>query len=166
MAYVHVIDAIKSILKQYLADGVITSYYEGDPEIIGKSSLPAICIMKTDGSIDAGPTGTDENTDSITIKVLFDKSDDFGATDNEDLTEKKLRLLMEDRDPVTGYWKPDTIIGILRTNYTLGGVTLEQKMKPKYFIEKRATGTSDIMYTSEAHLSIETRELVYVPSRQ
>jgi hypothetical protein len=162
MAYIHVIDAITALLKSNLSPGLIKAYYEGDPGLIGKSSLPAIAIMKNRGKTMVGPTGTDEVNDEITIKIIFDKSDDYGLSDSVDTTERKLRLLMEDRDTVTGYFKPDTVIGILRTNYTLGQVTIEQaSMDVMYYIEQRPEN----QFTSEAHLKIQTRERIYIPNR-
>jgi hypothetical protein len=161
MAYIHVIDAIISLLKQNLSAGVIKAYYEGDPGLIGKSSLPAICVMKNGAKIKVDATGTDGIYDTITMKIILDKSDDYGASETVDLTERKLRTIVEDRDPITGYFVPNSIMGILRTNYTLGNVTLEQEQQIQYFIEARP----DNMFTSEAHISISTRERVYVPNR-
>ena len=161
MAYVHVIDALIAVLKTNLPQGLIKSYYEGDPVLIGKSSLPAIAIAKTKGKVGVSATGTDDINDVIEIKIIFDKADDYGASDSVDMTERKLRLIVEDRDPVTGYFKSSSIMGILRTNYTLGGVTLQQDADVMYFIESRPEN----QYTSEAHITFSTRERVYVPNR-
>lgn len=142
--------------------GYFKEFYEGDPILIGQSSLPAICVHKTHGEWGLGPTQFDELTEEVTVKVILNKKDDFGGSGNSDLTERKLRVLVEGRDDTTGNLLPESVLGVLRTKLTsVANLTLDQGTTVDYGVVPRP----DEVITSEAHVTITIRSLQQVPGR-
>ena len=141
----------------------IKSYYEGDPLIIGESNLPAITVTKATGSVGLGPTQYDEMTENIVVTIIMNKRDDYGASDNVDLTERKLRKMMEGIDPTTGLYLEQTVMGCLRTNITLQQTSLEHSEQIKYGIVQRSA--KEDFWTSEAKLQITLRKYIQIPGR-
>ncbi len=152
-------------LLQYLKDTFgdqFHAYFEGDPVQIGQSLLPCIVVQKVTGTIQTGPTGADENIEQIMIKVILNKKDDFGATEtNVELTERRLRRIVEARDSVTLQYVPESLMGGLRTNITLGDVVLDMSHNIAYDLDLRP----DDMITSEAHITTTVRTRILVPQR-
>lgn len=147
--------------------GDYKAYYEGDPIEIGQSSLPCIIVMKQHGNAELGPTGFDRMNGSYLIKVVMDKRDDFGASPTTDLTDRKLRQALEGRDTATGLYLSEAIIGLIRKNYTTTNdtfslnPTIQQNVKWQYWVVPRP---NDIV-TNEAHITIDTTELLQIPNR-
>jgi hypothetical protein len=155
-------ERVLRFLKDQFGAGVFKSYFEGDPIQIGMSSLPSLVVEKIGGTVTAGPTGMDRLTEQILIKVIFNKKDDFGASDNVDLTEKKLRQMVEGRVDTTGYYEDKSLMGCLRANYTLGQAVVGQDINIGYDVNPFRP---DQIITSEAHVTISMEELIVVPTR-
>lgn len=141
--------------------GQFKAFYEGDPIQIPDYMLPCAIVEKIAGNINLDATGTDMIVEQLMIKMVMNKRDDMGAAPEIAFTERKLRLLVEARDPITGYFIPESLMYILRTNITLGGAVLDSDMDVNYDVNPRP----EEMYTSEAQILITIRERVIVPNR-
>jgi hypothetical protein len=142
------------------------TFYDGDPILIGESSYPAMCFLLDEQVIEVENTGQDSDVQSLTIKLVLNKKDDYGASDTVDLTQKKLRYMVGARDPATGRWYDSTVLGVLRKNFTLGGTVTDQKIKVTYRPVIRPSGMKDVdMVTQEAHIVIENIETLVAIQR-
>lgn len=159
MAYQNIVERILDVLKANFGD-YFKAYYDGDPILIGQSSLPAIAIDMEEEKYDLGPTGFDNNGQQVVIKLIMNKKDDFGADDKTDQTGKKLRILAAGRS-ANGLLLPESVVGALRTDFTLAETLLDQEISIKYGVMPRP---EDVI-TAEAHITIVTRELQEVPNR-
>lgn len=139
------------------------SYYEGDPVSIPSVSLPAIIIEKQTGrlSITDAPTGHDRFTEVISIRLVLNKEDDLGASDEKDLTERKLRRLVEARDPSTGQYMQGTLLKALRTHLTLDDLQFNADIEIAYDINPRP----DQLVTSEAQVIISNTGIIPIDGR-
>jgi hypothetical protein len=158
--YDDIVTRLKTLMKDTFGD-YFNNYYEGDPIQIPKSNLPCVIIEKLRGDVKISATGTDDFGSQLNIRLVLDKADDFGIDDSVDTTERKLRLLVEGRDPVTGNYLPNTVLGALRTKITLGGNALSNQSDISYDLQPRPGK----IVTSEALVQIVTRERVFVPDR-
>ena len=141
--------------------GTFKAYYEGDPIDIPKANFPCLIVEVQDGLTQLGATSTDIFQTRINIRPVFNKEDDYGAEENQDLTERKLRILVEGRDPSTGQYLPNSILGVLRSNFTLSSNLTESDIDWQYNIQPRA----NLVVTSEALVQVRAIEHVIVPNR-
>lgn len=141
--------------------GQFHAFYEGDPIDIPDIMLPCVVVEKIAGTLALDATGTDMITEQLMIKFVMNKRDDLGSAPDVDFTERKLRLLVEGRDPTTGYFVPQSLMYILRTNITLGGAVIDNDIDINYDVNPRPQE----MFTSEAQILITIRERVIVPNR-
>lgn len=155
------VDDLLQLLKRSFKDE-FKSYYEGDPLAIPKDSLPAIIVEKAAMIVRPDATGTDKNESEIVIKVVLNKADDFNKTDEADLTERRLRRLVEGIDKTTNTYAKGTLLNVLRTNLQLGGSALKLEIDVNYDVAMRA----DMMMTSEALISVNTVERFIRPNIQ
>lgn len=137
------------------------AYYEGDPLQIPKANFPCVIAETLTSTVDVGATGTDDVTTVVALRVVYDKVDDFGKSDDYNQTERTLRKLVEARDPATGYYHTQSIMGLLRSNLSLGGLSFDTKMEASYDIQPRA----DEVITSEALITVTIYEHVYINQR-
>lgn len=172
MAYLDVGRQILQILKDNFETGTFRGFFLGDPQLIGKSSLPAIVVEESADRTTVDYTQMDTVTKTIIVKVIFDKRDDYGASDTVDTTFAKIRDIIDGRDPLTGQYLPKTLKSILRTGYTLsnedqptpGGpqpYVVDQDLSIRYYLEQRPENT----YTQEGRVTMTVKELVIVPNR-
>lgn len=160
IAYKDVVARITDLIKAtYL--GKVNAVYEGDPIVIPDVALPAVIVEKLEGSSTLDATGTDIISEHISVRLVMNKRDDLGASDEVNLTERKLRLWIEGRDPATGYYLPDTLMYLLRTNITLGNEVLDSDIDVRYDVNPRP----EDMFTSEGQITLITRTRVIVPNR-
>lgn len=161
MAYKGTVTSIIGLLKDNFGTGYFKAYFDGDPVLIGQSSLPAISVSKQTSAYDLGPTQFDEVTESIIIKVILNKKDDFGANPETDMSEKKLRTLCEGRDD-NGALLAESVVGTLRTKFTqVSDLTLLQQLSVDYGVVPRP----DDVITAEAHITVNVTGLQQVPNR-
>lgn len=158
------IDLLLELLKDNFGSDVFTTYYEGDPLQIPAASLPAISVTKRSGSVQQDATMMDKLTGQIFIRIIFDKKDDYGASDNIDLTERKIREIVEGRDDY-GRFADGTILGIVRPHLTIGGSVIESNINWEYGIVPRGQFGGDVSETSEGQITISIQELVQVANR-
>lgn len=131
------------------------TYYDGDPEAIPASNLPAIIVMQANDSTEEGAQGEDDVTDQITVKVVFDKRDDFDGekADPLNLTETKLRRYMGHRK--NGRYDPRTVKGALRNALLDGVEAIAPTISIEYGINPRVAGDGLAALTAEAHATFD-----------
>lgn len=158
--YPDIVDRLMKLIKANFG-GFFKQYYEGDPIEIPKANYPCVIIEKVGSNVSLGATGQDVLVSQYNIRFLLDKSDDFNASDTKDLTEKKLRELVEARDPQTGLYLENSLLYVLRTNITIGQVNVATDVDIRYDLQPRPNQ----VVTSEALVSIVTNEKVLLPRR-
>jgi len=158
---------IRDLLKAaFQADGTFKGFYDGDPDPVGKSVLPCISVTETDMAFDVGATQTDRNTHTLLIKIMFNKKDDFGAALSDpqvDLTSRKMRWIVLGRDPTTNNYLPNSVMGVLRPNFTMGNYAIGNSGKVTWGVNEREE--VDGVATAEAHIMITVEELMVIPTR-
>lgn len=161
--YEEATERIGRFLKDLFPNGPFKSFYiGGDPELIAEANLPALVVRFVANDNSSGPTGTDRvDPEEIVIKVILNEKDDWGAADNVDLTEKKIRNIVQARDAATGYYLPQSIKGALRSKLSLEGAALGADMRFELGSVQRGTE----LVTREGHLTITISYLVGIPNR-
>lgn len=154
-------DRIMKLMKDTFGSN-FNAYYEGDPIDIPKANLPCIVMETQAGRTQLDATSTDRVQSQINIRVIFNKADDFGASDTQDLTEKKLRTIVEGCDPATGQYLPNSIVGALRNKFTLSSSVIENDIDWQYDLQPR---TEDLT-TSEALIQVLAIRRVIVNNRE
>lgn len=142
------------------------AYYDGSPDPVGASMCPCIAVTERQMDFDTGATETDQNTHNLIIRVIFNKRDDYGAVladKNVNPTERKLRMVVAGRDKTTGNYLPNTILGVLRPNFTLGSFVIGNRGRVTWGIPdaKQAEGVE----TAEARIELTVTELQVIPVR-
>lgn len=165
MADIYFIDAVAKILELLKLNfgEEFKSFYNGDPLLIGESSLPAISVSKISGTNTLGPTGFDEVTEVIMIKLITNKKEDYGASDDVDLTDNKIRNWMEGLDQITGLYVDQCVMSIVRTNITISQTVLDHDEEVAYGVVPRDQKSD--FWTSEAHLKLTLRRYIQIPGR-
>jgi hypothetical protein len=154
---------ISDLVKDTFGD-IFNAYFEGDPIQLPDAAMPCVIFEKLAGtvSVKGAPTGHDNISEKIRIRLVLNKTDDFNPEQLDyDLTERKLRKLVEARDPATGWFLPNTLMFVLRTNISLGSTVLDQDIDVQYDLQPRP----EKLVTSEAIITIVVRDIVQVPNR-
>lgn len=149
--------------------GSFKTYYDGDPEVIPLFNLPCIIVTQTSDETTKDSWQQDEVEDQLTIKIVLNKKDDF---DNDkvnpvNMTERKIRNYIAERDLTTGLYLPHTVKGAIRTVATDGITAIAGTMNVEYGINPRAVGTAtDVAYadlTTEGHVTFTISYPVDIP---
>ncbi len=156
------------------AGNIIHGYSLGVPDpnniLLGKDAFPYIIVDKTAGtySLKNAPTSTDDVTEHVYIHLLVDAVAGLGAPDSVDTVKRQLQLLIEGRDPTTGYLLPNTLMYGLRTYITLqsqavpGIVTINSDISISYDNPPRP----NMAETREAVIDITVTERQVVLNRR
>lgn len=137
-------------------------FYDGDPDQIPTFNLPCIVVDQTNDDTERGAWGQDDVTETIIIKVIYNKADDY--SDNVDplnLTSRKIRRAVAARDPETGDYAPNTIKYAIRQFATEGITAIATTMSVSYGLVPRLEGDIGIL-TQEAHVQFPVRYSVDV----
>ena len=153
-----IIDEIIEKLKDALSPE-IKAFYQGDPIAPPAINLPCVYVEGDSEDISAGATGTDEIVHTIGIGIIMDKRAEIGRAADENVSHRKLIELVNDRD-ANGLYKSNTIVGILRTNFTLTNIINNQLLRVEYGIRERG----DVI-TAEARVTAKLSEMVVVSGR-
>jgi hypothetical protein len=155
------VDTIIELLKAEQSFNHFKKFYYGDPYDIPQSYLPCVAVELLRTQIFEGPTGMDQITQTVQIKLIYDKSADYKIVDTSEVTgARALESLAQGIDPVSSEYEQHTVAGILRTNFTLGSIATNQTMDIKYGIVPRKAGP-----TAECHITFVVDELKAVTSR-
>ena len=152
------------VVRQELKDGLTNlfkEYYIGDPLQIPQQSMPCIVVETLSEDQLEGPTGLDEVTTTLLIKLIVNKKDDFGKKSNAVLWRQRLEDMVKARDDTTKYYLDKTVMGIVRKKITLGGRFTLNRARIEYGLTPRP---QDVI-TEEAHVTLTLQEFVQVPSR-
>lgn len=131
------------------------TYYDGDPEAIPLFNLPAMIVTQTGDETSEDAHGEDKVLDSITIKVVLNKRDDFtgDAVDPLNLTERKIRELIGKRDLVTGRYDARTVKGAIRKELLRDFTAVAPTMDVEFGVNPRVAGEGLADLTAEGHVS-------------
>lgn len=126
------------------------TYFDGDPDLIAKHDLPAIVVEQT-GEVTVGGTfGEDDTTDTVLVKVILDKSDDWTPqAEKLNLTHRKVRKIINERG-VDGKYLPGTVKGALRRELD-GGRRINHELAVDYGFLRRP----EDVFTSEGHVTVK-----------
>lgn len=155
-----VVPRIIAIMKATFNDSFL-AYYDDDPVDIPLANLPCMVVEEVADRITLDATGTDNLQTQLNIALILNKKDDYGASDDFNMSKRKLRRLIKARDPVTGQYMPNTVLGVLRTQITLSNLALNMQVDVRYDLQPRPNQT----VTSEARVSIIISERIPVPNR-
>lgn len=157
-----VAEKIRDLIKDTFGD-YFRLYRVGDPIRIGQTSLPAIFVTETALEVTQDATGYDGLIHSITIQVVFNKKDEMGRPIEGNTLDTILDNIVYGRDPSDNEYSEKSILGILRTNYTMGGLTIQQDATVRKTLVIRTNSEEDT--TAEATMEIEVHEIQAVNNR-
>ena len=150
-------ERIINILKNLYKSGPFKAIYDGDPDVIPVSKLPALCVVLQNDRNSSGASGFDDVDSTIQIRVIFNKQADWGPDNHKvDLTDRKIRRIVEERDGTTGKYLDSSIKGALREHFDLGGdATLQTEMefnlgtgvRPNDVVTREGVLTINVQYT-------------------
>ncbi|NQD39969.1 hypothetical protein [Glutamicibacter halophytocola] len=152
------VQRVLKLMKSTFGDEFKT-YYDGDPEVIPLFNLPCIIVTQTSDETVEAAMGQDDVNDSITVKVVLNKRDDW---DNDkvnplNMTERKIRDYIAKRDPATGNYLPNTVKGAIRSDLLEGVEAVAPTMNVEYGLNPRAIGenpkTEYADLTAEGHVT-------------
>lgn len=138
-------------------------YRVGDPIIVGQSQLPAIFVVETALQVGQDATGYDGLIHSITIQVVFNKKDEMGRPIEGNTLDTILDNYVYGRDPSTDEYSEESVLGVLRKNYTLDNASIQQDAIVRKTLVTRPEEGETI--TTEATIEIEVHELQVVNNR-
>ena len=160
-------------LRANLGDSNFATYWDGDPVMIGKSQMPALIVDWEDAQPLQAPTRHDKWQQQITVKVVLNKMDDVNTSEAggkgiliEVPTKKRLERFIFARDKTTREYLPDTVLGVLRKEFSMGGKTSDQVARVQFGISERPGDNANIMVTAEAHVILNATELIAVTGRR
>lgn len=155
-------DRVIKLLRDNLSESFAKKFYYGDPVYINLSLLPCIIVERNSTRVlNTGPTGLDELEHELTVKLVTNKLDEIGKQSDEIIMQRQVEAIVEGRDKTTGQYLPQSICGILRTNFTLGNTAQGQEMDITYGVYPRAEES----LTNEAWIRFSVHEYVTVSSR-
>lgn len=139
------------------------TYYTGDPDVIPLFNLPCIIVTQTRDDTTESQQGEDDITDTIVIKIVLNKADDYtGSIDPLNLTEKRLRDFVGELDD-EGAYKPKTVKHALRTALLDGDIeAVAPTMSVEYGLNPRNSlgKASNVEWTTEAWVTFTVQHSV------
>jgi len=154
-------DEIIDLLKTNLGSAGFKQFYFGDPIAIPQSLLPAIVVEFRSSNIEVATTAQDDIFDTVVIKLIFNKKDEFNKSANEVAGHRRLRELVQGVDASNGEVSQSSVVGILRKNFTLSSNSDNQEIVIDYGIMPRP----EQVITEEAHIQVAIRQLTTVTNR-
>jgi hypothetical protein len=154
-------DTIIRFLKEGLPSGYFQEFFYGDPLEIPTSLMPCVVVEKIKTDIIQGPTGMDKSHYTITVKLVYNKKNDFGKDASEVLGVRALENYAEGIDPATGEYDTRSVASILRKNFTLGQILTNETMLIQYGIVPRPGDE----LTAECHITVQIDEFKLVSGR-
>jgi hypothetical protein len=153
-----IVRKVKTVLEDNISPDLKRPFFDGDPVLVSKSRMPAIAVMLESEDITAGPTGYDKHLYTLTIKVIVNKENDFNKEPAQVVAHKTLRDFVEGIE--NGKIKDNSIVSILRKNFTLNSQVLNQLIRIVYNTIKREDVISEeawITFTIEKLVEVENR---------
>jgi hypothetical protein len=158
-AHKDTVPRIIEILRDEFQGGPFVTFYDGDPELIPVFNLPAVIVTQTGDENTLETNATDEVTEQVVIKVVYNKKDDWADdVDPLNMTEKKIREVIGRIDPDTGRYGEQTVKRALREHLSEQNMILDGPMTVVLGINPRA---NDVM-TAEGHVTVTVKYSVNV----
>lgn len=158
-------DQIKEFLKTAQYGDLFQYFFYGNPEEgIPSNQCPCVVVVKEDAEISQGPTGMDFISENILIRVVLSKREflEEGPSD-EVLTQREFEQLCQGIDATTGLYTANSIVGILRNNFTLSQTVTNQTIKVSY--GKVMNPVVDEI-TREAQIKVFAEYYIMTPNKQ
>lgn len=149
------------------------TYWDGDPIAIGISQMPALIVDWERSDNAPAPTRHDKWTHTVLVKAVVNKMEDTSTLEAggskgiliEVPTRKKLERMVFARREDNGEYLTDTVLGVLRRNYTMGGRESNQIANVEFGVNQRLTDGGEDAITAEAHIRLTANELQAVAGR-
>jgi hypothetical protein len=155
------IDRVIDLLKSQQQFNFFKKFYYGDPYQIPTSYMPCVAVELLRTQIEAGATGMDRVTQTVLIKLIYDKSADYNSNDTSEVTGvRTMETLAQGIDPASSEYEGHTVASILRKNFTLANFATNQTMDIQYGIYPRNAGP-----TSECHITFVVEDNKVVSGR-
>ena len=136
-------------------------YRVGDPIVPGQSELPAIFVTETLVEFQQDATGYDKIVHHLLTQIVYNKKDEMGRPVEGNTLDTIIDNIIYGRDDQTNEYLPKSIMGVLRKNYTLGGLSIDTISDAKKGVVPRP----EEMLTVEGHIEITVSELQPVNNR-
>jgi len=149
-----------SLLQNTFKDQFRT-YRVGDPILPGQEDLPAIFVTETQLKVKQGATGMDELEHSLEIQIVFNKKDELGNPDNGNTLDTKIDTCIFGIDEETGEYLDASILGLIRKNLTLDGLSFDTQVEVRKGIVPRPQD----MLTAEGQVDVTISEFQVVNNR-
>lgn len=143
--------SIAQLLRENLPS-TIKTIRVGDPGAITSVQLPAIFVTETQAVYEVGSTMSDVITAQVLIQVVIDKRAMLGSNREP---EDYLDDIIHGEDDGHNL-KPNTVIGILRYNYTIDGYTIGNQLT--YLKDELPRAENFVTYEGQIELTL-TREV-------
>src|SRR5215210_2868515 len=155
------VDTVIELLKDQLGVNYFKKFYYGDPFNIPTSLMPCVAVDLLRTQIEVGPTGMDNLIQTVQIKLIYNKRDDFTTADTaEVMGVRALESFAQGIDPSSAEYEPHTILGILRKHITVENTSTDQTIDIQYGIVPRKGGP-----TAECHITFVVEGLKLVSGR-
>lgn len=123
------VERVVDLMRATFNTGQFRAIYNGDPGLIPASNLPALCVVQLRDTNTPDLSSHDRVEVSMQIRVVLDHRPDWKITDDKkDLTDSKIRQIVEARDKTTQQYLPDTLKGVLRRRKFGDGFLLARDM--------------------------------------
>lgn len=136
-------------------------YRVGDPITPPLSMLPAIFVTETSVDFEQDATGYDKIVHHLLIQIVFNKKDEMGKPVDGNTLDTIIDNIIYARDESTNEYVPNTIMGVLRKNYTIDGLSIETIGNARKGVVPRP----ETLLTSEGQVEITMSELQPVTGR-
>lgn len=141
---------------------LFNAYFIGSPaDIIPDAAMPAIVFQKVRGTVKISATQTDDLTEVVLVHLLVNGKDGFGSPDDDNTVMRQLQTLVEGRDPNTQDYLPTSIMGVIRTNLTIGETIINHDEEINYDVTPRPNQPTVV----EAIITVTIYERVLVANR-
>lgn len=144
-------------LKASLPEGKFKTFYAGDPDLIPEFNLPCIVVELMDSRTEGGSTAERDVTDTVLVKVIYNKKDDWtGTIDPLNSTHRNLLDAVNKTDDNNTYL-PDTLYGAL-----LEPLNGDMRINRDSVLELGTLPRPENIVTAEAHLTLNVLHTVRV----
>lgn len=148
---------IRDLLKSTFGSS-IKEYWLEDPVLIPLSSLPCLCICPISTDVNIVDNQRDSYTHFIDVVIIINAKQELKKYKQEIIGTQFLTEKMEGRNTSTGVLETNTVLHVLRSNFTLGDNWYIQNISSiDYFLRIREEGEEQFV-TKEAKCHLEVVE--------
>jgi hypothetical protein len=155
-----VAEKIRDLFKSAFGDA-FRMYRVGDPIIPPQSELPAVYVTETSVDFSADATGYDAIKHHIFIQLVLNKKDELGRPVDGNTLDTIIDNFIYGRDLTTNEYATNSVMGVLRKNFTLDGLSVNTIGNAKKGVVPRPQD----MLTAEGQIDFTVDELQPVNNR-